>query len=1085
VNVLRICARFTSKPACFRSYGYSGIAAPSVPRYFYPPAVETATTRKRHMSGGFSGAEMTKKMRVGIAGSVLGLLTLTAASVSAQETAIAGLVRDTSGAVLPGVTVEVSSPALIEKTRAAVSDGAGRYKIGDLVPGQYAITFSLPGFTTVKREGIVLTDGFTAPVNADLKVGSIEETITVTTASPVVDVQSSNNFRTVITADTMSAIPAGSRNIQALGILIPGTGLQAGGGAAISRDVAGSGALQQSPLTFHGSTNTVIAVDGFRTSDTNGTGQYANPFNDGSFQEVGYSTGADSAEMAQGGLRINQVPKEGGNGFKGQFLINGTGSAWQWDNLNDDLRGRGITNVVKNERTHLYNPTFGGPLKQDRLWFFTSVMHQRVDKTVVDSYYDGDPDPVKYSPDLTRPAVDDHWSANASLRMTGQLNRKTKISGYFDRQWRVRPHWGATATNPPEAAGIFKLRRAIILTGKIQSTLTNKLLFEAGAEAYPVDWDELYEPAVTPTTYRIVDQRSGRACCAFTGQVLHRENIPGYSARLAYVTGSQNLTAGWTMRQGSQRTITTRTGNLAMQFGATAVNADASGFGPNQVTLQLPTDRLLGWKADSGLWANDKWTFNRATVTAGLRFDWFIGYVGTSKILTNPWVSATTFSEIHDTPNWKDVSPRLGVAYDLFGNNKTALRASVARYMDDQTVGFATTAGPLGRITSSQVLVWTDNNRDNSIFNADGSVEDVDFNPNAPIDPTTGLRQNELAPVPGSSTFGTQVFSTRIDPNIGSGFGKRGYSWEINAGAQHELTSGVSASATYFRRLLGGNALFTQNLNAGPTTFQGPYCITGPTDPRLPGGGGAQYCGLYQSTQASLSVAPDNYQTLLSNYLDPLHQAVTNYRHGVDVSMTARMHGWMMQGGSSWARTVNNTCYTALLGNPQIITSPINGRQNCFSVPPFQPDIKFLGSRELPLQIRVAATFQHTPGPQKLATWTFNQAIANANGFSITTAPGATAAQVAAATASIDLLGGTQIYDKALNQLDIRTAKRFSFGKTRRLEIQADLYNVTNSNWVFTENTTFGTNFTVAPTWLRPTNVLGARQFKLGAQLDF
>src|SRR4029079_126205 len=274
----------------------------------------------------FQEAGMQTFVRVCVA---LGAL-IVSTSAFAQETAIAGVVKDASGAVVPGVTVEVSSPALIEKTRTGVTDGAGKYKITNLVPGVYSVSFSLEGFTTTKREGIELSNGFTAPVNADLKVGNLSETVTVSGVAPVVDVQSLAQS-TVMTREVMDAIPTG-KNIQAVGILIPGTALQLGGGAALSRDVGGSGNMQQSPLTYHGSTNAVTAVDGLRMNDFEVSGQYSDLFNDGSFQEVSYTTGADSAEMGQGGLRINMIPREGGNSFRGSVPANWAGKGFVADN---------------------------------------------------------------------------------------------------------------------------------------------------------------------------------------------------------------------------------------------------------------------------------------------------------------------------------------------------------------------------------------------------------------------------------------------------------------------------------------------------------------------------------------------------------------------------------------------------------------------------------------------------------------------------------------------------------------------------------------------------------------------------------
>ena len=236
------------------------------------------------------------------------LVLLLPTLAAAQSSAIAGEVKDTSGAVLPGVTVEVTSPALIERVRTAVTDDNGRYTIVQLVSGVYSVTFTLPGFSTVRRDNVELTADFTAPVNAELRVGAIEETITVAAETPIVDVQSITT-RTVMTRDVLDAIPTG-RNIQAVGIMIPGTLLALGGGGALSRDVGGSGNLQQSPLQFRGSGDTVQTVEGIRLNNLCAQGAYSGVYwNDGSFQEISYVTGADSAEMGQGGIRVNMVPQ--------------------------------------------------------------------------------------------------------------------------------------------------------------------------------------------------------------------------------------------------------------------------------------------------------------------------------------------------------------------------------------------------------------------------------------------------------------------------------------------------------------------------------------------------------------------------------------------------------------------------------------------------------------------------------------------------------------------------------------------------------------------------------------------------------
>lgn len=239
-------------------------------------------------------------------------LVLTPMMASAQTSSISGTVRDASGGVLPGVTVEVSSPALIEKTRSTVTGGSGQYTILALRPGIYTVKFELPGFAVVVREGVELTSDFTATINTDLKVGTLEETLTVTGESPIVDT-SSITQRVVMTAEVRDALPTG-RNIQAVGIMIPGTTLAQGGGGALSRDVGGSGNLQQSPLQYRGSGDTVQTIEGLRLNNLCAQGAYSGVYwNDASFEEFSYVTGADSAEVGQGGMRVNMVPRDGGN----------------------------------------------------------------------------------------------------------------------------------------------------------------------------------------------------------------------------------------------------------------------------------------------------------------------------------------------------------------------------------------------------------------------------------------------------------------------------------------------------------------------------------------------------------------------------------------------------------------------------------------------------------------------------------------------------------------------------------------------------------------------------------------------------
>src|SRR5262245_26503897 len=439
-----------------------------------------------------------------LAGSALALLLPLAAS--AQTSGIAGEVRDTSGAVLPGVTVEVSSPALIERTRTAVTDGAGRFSITSLRTGTYSVTFTLPGFNTVKRDGVELTSDFTATINTEMKVGAIEETITVAAESPLVDVQSIT-ARTVMTRDVMDTIPTG-RNIQAVGILIPGTSLAVGGGGALSRDVGGSGNLQQSPLQYRGSGDTVQTIEGLRLNNLCAQGAYSGVYwNDASFEEFSYVTGADSAEMGQGGMRVNMVPKDGGNSFRGMFLGNWAAEGFTSDNCGSpgvnqfctrsNLSGsktfnvnNTLTNVDEIQKIWDVNPQVGGPIMKDKLWFYYTFRHWGSEKTKTDAYFDLDPSPFRYVADTSRKGLDDGHIVSNAVRVSWAASSKDKISVYHDQQHKYRNHWGIAANIPPEAAGVQVTPISFVNVSKWTRTHTNKLLLEGGFGIYDQEYTE-------------------------------------------------------------------------------------------------------------------------------------------------------------------------------------------------------------------------------------------------------------------------------------------------------------------------------------------------------------------------------------------------------------------------------------------------------------------------------------------------------------------------------------------------------------------------------------------------------------------
>jgi hypothetical protein len=1022
------------------------------------------------------------------------MLGFPALATAQQGSSIAGTVRDTSGAVLPGVTVEVSSPALIEKTRSATTDGEGKYSIVQLRPGVYSVVFSLPGFATVRRENLELTSDFTATINADMKVGGVEETITVAAESPIVDVQSITQ-RTVMTRDVLDTVPTG-RNIQAVGIMIPGTSLAVGGGGALSRDVGGSGNLQQSPLQYRGSGDTVQTIEGLRLNNLCAQGAYSGVYwNDGSFQEISYVTGADSAEMGQGGMRVNMVPKDGGNSFKGTVFGNYADGSWAADNLRSNLAGdltynpnNRLTNVGTIQKIWDFNPSIGGPIKRDRIWFNYTFRHWGVNKYVADSYFDKNPSPFIYDADTSRPGIDDGHIVSNAGRVSLQITSKDKVSVYHDNQRKYRNHWGIAATIPPEASAIQVTPTSFVNVTKWTRTQTSRLLLEAGVGIYDQEYTELYQPEVTgvtdkvwdigairaSTVYSVSDQATGKLANAWNSPADHFSLLRTYMGAASYVTGSHSFRFGGAVTEGNWRLVQQWTGDVQ----PVTFNAGR----PVSVQLRLPFDRRNGIKADTGLFVQDRWALGRLTFNLGLRYDWFQGETQESSVLPSRFTAGTNFGKCPDGKNdttagcvgqvqdWKDISPRIGVAWDVFGNGRTAVKASAARYVAGQQIAVANDANPVTVLGITDTRPWTD----------------IDNN-GLPFDAAGNLQFNELSASTSTATFGRNVSTTTTDPSVLDGWGKRGYNVEYTVAAQHQLADRLSVNGGYFRRTFG-NQTFTDDLRYDLSSYDGPFCITAPADANLPNGGGYQVCGIYDLKPSVFA------QNLPANNLIRFSDdfgGETNLYQGFDINFDWRLsRGAFFRGGiTASARTFDNCNLIQGAGPDAVNTTTALGTETypgdnsniCHREYPYRPDIKLLGSYTLPFDIQFSGTYQFSrgvqtggAGPSIQANWAVTNAV-------ITPIIGH--GWTGASSKTIQLMReGLDYGDENLHQLDLRASKRFTVDRYR-FRVDFDLYNVFNSNWPYTLTSTFSTASTA--TWLRPTNVLQSRFFKLGAQFDF
>jgi hypothetical protein len=1025
---------------------------------------------------------------------LLAVLVLLPALAHAQAT-LAGTVRDSSGAVLPGVTVEAASPALIEKVRTAVSDSSGQYRITELPPGTYALTFTLSGFTTLRRDSVIVSGSGVIPINADLRVGALQETITVTGESPLVDTQTTRR-EVVVNAETLSTLPI-TRTYGGALYAVPGLSVAPGVGG---NDLMPSMAV----FTAHGGNSTEgrMMVNGVPVAGSfsgNSVAQFGYDVPNAEELQVLVSGGLGESET--GGPLANLIPRSGGNTFSGSAFYSGTSHRLQSDNVDEALREAGITRPAAIRGNWDGSGSLGGPIRRDLLWFYGNTRtygNSQVVEGAAPNLNVGDPSEWLYAPEsgVEVRRVDSRF--DLSLRLTTQATQRNRFSfshQYQDRCFgtsltldgsacRVRTaEWigMGSATTTAEAGPGYSDDPTTLTQATWTATLSNRLLVDAAVSRFSygiVGSGQVPDDAVMNLVG--VTERSsiyGRAGLTYRGPFTFSkyDNIPwNWRAAASYVTGAHSAKVGY---QGSyfmydRHTFVNQTQmryifNNGVPIGVNYYIAPGFDF----------SDRT----EVHAVYAQDQWTRGRMTIQGALRYDfakaWAPGDKQGSPQTSRFNPQPLRFEDTVSIRGYHDINPRVGFSYDVFGNGKTALKLNAGRYLAAATTdGVYSANNPalklVTQIAGANGRGWTDGN---------GNY-DVDCDLLDPSRQDNLARGGDLCAALGGNNlnFGNlDPNLTVIDDAILGGWRVRPYNWQFGASVQHEVLPRVSVDVGYNRRWWG-NFFVTDNTLTSAADYD-TWSVTVPNHPQLPGGGSS--ASFVAITPEASARGARNFMTKETNFAPER----TVYWHGIDFSATARLaRGLTLQGGTSTGRGVRDTCalWQAL---PELQGS--NRADACDATERWLTSIRGLASYPIPrVDVLVSATLR--------SVRTTASGDVGSNGSSLDAnyqIPNTVvrdllgrlpANALATGNTTVGLLRPGELYPlERRTQVDMRFAKIFRLGGSR-YDVGVDLYNLLNSNAAtgFEETYQYTTN---GATWLIPDSVMAPRIARFNVTVTF
>lgn len=962
-------------------------------------------------------------LRKTLVASALMLVLGASAAVAQQQTGeIYGRAADNSGAVLPGATVTVAGPALIQP-RVAVTSESGTYRVPELPIGSYTVTFELAGFRTLALQDIRVTIGFRAQVNGNLELSTVQETVTVTGASPLVDTRETGTSST-FDLETMQNIPS-ARD--------PWVMLERTPGIFMDRaNVGGNQSGQQSGYISRGatSTNNKWSIDGVDITDMAATGASPIYYDFDMLEEMQVTTGGADASQQTGGVGINLVTKSGTDRFKGngRFLV--TDQALQGDNITEELRVAGAGSGAPIQNIRDYGFDVGGPIAKGKVWYWGSYGTQDI-KTGVLGFYKDTPTCRPGGASLN-PRTTDTETLRSCLEtdLTTLNNYNWKITAvpFTNNRFNFQNTWAEKVRNARDASD----RRPIETAWKQKAVdssfgtfgwLTGPSPFWKAADQHVVNdrmlvdvmWShlgnnfalDLQDPSLYEVQPRLETTTSVWAR-SYNASIFMRPtnslDVVGSYFLPATAGGDHSLKFGYRWRSAHSTSINHRGGFIEARFTNGVANS-ADIYRDQYSESHLDTQAF---------YVQDTFTRNRFTLNVGFRVDRQDDAASPGLVPENPFfpqlMPSVDFPGVDAGIVWTDFSPRIGATYDLKGDGRTVLSSSYATYFGQMSPGqlsnqLAATGAVFVRYP------WTD-------VNGDQFVQPGEVNTSVPF----LTKSNAYDPANPTNAFAPAV----IDPDI-----KNDRTRELIVGFDRQMGSQMAFGASYIWRKYDQFA-WTDRLNWDSSN--------------------------YRAVQFTPTTCPAGARCEAVTYFEPSMQipSATQYTNrdglyrdfnGFEVTFSKRMaNRWQMNASYAYNDAVE-TFETSALEDPTcgaVGTTTVCPGSNQYAPESagsgignvFQNSkwlVKLNGRVQLPYDFNLAANMLSRQG------FPFPQSILTPN-----RANGGGTAQV-----QLDPMGEIR-YDNMLT-MDLRLDRTFRFGSVT-LVPALDLFNLTNSNTVLAQN---------------------------------